>query len=213
MKYKAIVFDMDGVLVDERSSWMKAHRYFGVCNDNNWDAFNNGQIDYDEFMRRDIGLWTKNQKPVHLSQIHRALMPVKYIQGAEETVSRLARNYGLCIVSGGIDLMANHVGMQLGIATVYANGIEADEKGYITGEGISRVQLYKKERVLHDYCERNQISPEETIAVADSRYDKEILEAAGLGIAFNPHDDEIRKAADIVVESNNLKDLLKHVKC
>ena len=55
---------MDGVLTDIMSSWKYVHDYFGTCNDQSVDDYLKGEIDDLEFIRRDVSLWQKNDKPV-----------------------------------------------------------------------------------------------------------------------------------------------------
>jgi len=38
-----------------------------------------------------------------------------------------------------------------------------------------------------------------------------MFEVTGLSIAFNPEDDCTRNAADVIVESNDLRDILPHL--
>lgn len=70
MAFKAIAFDLDGTLVTERSSWWTLHRYFGTYEQSmqNMEFYEQGEITYDEFMKRDIGLW---KPPPHVSTIKR----------------------------------------------------------------------------------------------------------------------------------------------
>ena len=58
---RLVVFDMDGVLADTPSSWVYVHQAFGVNNRANLDLYLQCEIDYDQFMRRDIRTWGKVQ--------------------------------------------------------------------------------------------------------------------------------------------------------
>ena len=51
------VFDMDGVLVRQRSSWRIIHEAVGTSNEHSFRAYIRGEIDDEEFMERDIRLW------------------------------------------------------------------------------------------------------------------------------------------------------------
>ena len=59
MRYKLVAFDMDGTLVVVNSCWGVIHRHFGTQRGarENLRAYERGEIDYLEFMRRDIALW------------------------------------------------------------------------------------------------------------------------------------------------------------
>ena len=83
---KIIIFDVDGVLTEEASSWKAIHQYFGVDNTQNLNDFLNGRIDYDKFMRKDIALWPNK---THISQIEKILSGVKSVSGVKETIENL----------------------------------------------------------------------------------------------------------------------------
>ena len=59
---KLVVFDMDGVLTEYFSSWVRVHEHFGTDNDEALRLYMEGKIDDEEFMRRDIALWTPEMK-------------------------------------------------------------------------------------------------------------------------------------------------------
>lgn len=73
MTYKTVAFDLDGTLVTEKSSWWKLHQHFGTYTQSlaNMKDYEQGEIGYDEFMRRDIGLW--KPRP-HISTIKEVLL-------------------------------------------------------------------------------------------------------------------------------------------
>lgn len=207
---KIIIFDMDGVLTEETSSWTAIHQYFRVDNTQNLNAYMNGKINYKEFMRRDIATWPNK---THISQIEKVLSNLKVVPGAEETVKNLrVKGYNkIGLVSAGLDLLANKVGDRLGIDYILANGLKVDEKGYLTGEGICRVVLIRKDKVLNNLAKNLEIPLSNFIAIGDSKYDISMLKVAGLAIAFNPKDEEIKKVADVVIESNDIRKILDYV--
>ena len=53
-KIKIIVFDMDGVLVNIKSSWTIIHNEFNVDERETFRRYLRGEFDYLEFMRKDI---------------------------------------------------------------------------------------------------------------------------------------------------------------
>ena len=53
----AVVFDCDGVLASNGSSWQSIHESFGTENKEMFARFVNSEIDDDEFMADDVSKW------------------------------------------------------------------------------------------------------------------------------------------------------------
>ena len=142
----------------------------------------------------------------HIDAIAGALSDFEFYPNAKEVVQTL-RDEGIltAIISGGIDVLANQVGEQLGVDTVLANGMETDENGYLTGKGICRVDIRKKDAVLCALAKENGFLSRECVAVGDSKWDANFLAAAGLGVAYRP-DEELARVADRTIL--DLKELL-----
>lgn len=199
-KVKLVAFDLDGTLVKESSSWRKIHRYFNTT-DGEIQILNTylkGEIDYKEFMRRDISLWPK---PLHISQIRRVLLDYELADGSKEALEKL-RNLGVesAIVSAGIDILANDVARKLGIKYVIANGLEVDGGGFLVGEGIGRVDPLKKHEALAELLNKMRMKIENVMAVGDSRYDKSFLKYAGIGVSLRG-DPELAEVSDYIIDS------------
>ncbi len=211
MRYKLVAFDMDGTLIEEGSCWDIIHRRFGTraAADKNLEAWERGEIDYPEFMRRDIRLW---QPPPSISEIRESLSEFTLAPNAVEVVAGIyKRGYQAAIVTGGIDLLANEVAKQLGIGYVLANGLATDERGRLTGEGIFRVEPNRKHEALARLTGGLGLSLGECIAVGDSRYDINFLKHAGLGVAIGS-DMTLARVADVVVEDlAHFSHLLNHL--
>ena len=86
---KIVVFDMDGVLVDIESSWHFVHTAFNVSNQDNLKRYLRGEIDYKEFMKRDIRLWGN----IHINMVRKTLAKVPLMKGAKSTVIELTFPY------------------------------------------------------------------------------------------------------------------------
>ena len=198
MRYKLIAFDMDGTLVEEDSCWGVLHRHFGTQEGarRNLGAYERGGIDYPEFMRRDIALW----KPVPtLEEVRRVLTPHRLAPNVEQVVGEIRRRgYQTVVITGGLDLLAEEVVRKLGIRSVFSNGLAADEKGRLIGEGIFRVEPRFKHKVLAGLVDELGISLQQCVAVGDSKYDVNFLKHAGLGVAIGT-DSELARVADVVI--------------
>lgn len=199
MQYKLVVFDMDGTLVKEDSCWELIHRHFGVqkASSENLKTWKNREIDYPEFMRRDIALW--NPTP-HISKIKEILKDYRLPPKAQETMQEIQnRGYETAIISGGLDILAEMVAQELNIPHVFANGLETNEEGYLTGEGIFRVDPHRKSRNLDYLTKELGIKKDECVSVGDSVYDTDLFTESGMGIAIGDSE-QASKSADIIIE-------------
>ncbi len=203
--FKLVVFDMDGVLVDVESSWMFVHQAFGVDNEVNHLRYLRGEISYQEFLDSDISLWGR----VPLSLIEEILAKIPLMPGAEETLKAL-RSEGVktAIISSGLEPLAKRIQKKLSIDYVYANRLLIDGEGYLTGRGEAIVEPRRKLEVLEKLASSLGLKLSSCAVVGDSCFDAPMLKAAGLGVAFNPKDEEAEKAADLVIRGKNLRAVL-----
>jgi phosphoserine phosphatase len=212
LKYKFVAFDLDGVLVDTFSSWVWMHKHFNVNNDHSLHAYQRGEIDYLEFMRRDIALWLENQNDLTIADVAEILSTVPVIKGAKEVITKLKeQNVQTAIISCGIKVLANRIADDFGIEIVVANGIVADEKGRLTGEGTLEIELADKGKPLRELLEKYGIKKEESAAIGNSYGDAGMFQVCGLGIAFNPEDDITKETADVIVKGDDLREILKYL--
>jgi len=196
---------MDGTLVDVPSSWRVIHDYFGDHNDDGLRLFLANKIDDHEFIRMDIRVWWKHAPNLSVNDLERILASVPLMPGARELVEGLhARGARTAIVSGGLDVLARRVAGELGIEVALANGVRVDSEGLLTGEGIVRVPIHGKERVLAALQEQLGVTPEETASVGNSEIDVGLFRRSRMGVAFLPEDETVRLAASAVVTDHNL---------
>ena len=206
---RLVVFDMDGVIADTESSWVFVHRHFGVNNDHSLRAYLDGEIDDDEFIRRDIDLWMEKDPTLSTETIRSILSGVPTMKGAPETMAELrSRGIKTAIVSAGIDLLAQRMAVELRMDMFFANGFVADCSGRLTGDGVLNVSLAGKGERVEMIAGMLDIEKEEVASVGNSRYDVPMFDASGLGIAFCPEDDEVRRRADVVIEEKDLRAIL-----
>ncbi|MGA1872534.1 MAG: HAD-IB family phosphatase [Thermoplasmatota archaeon] len=198
-----VVFDMDGVLVRERSSWRLVHDALGTSNEDSFSAYMRGDIDDMEFMRRDISLWLQRGVTT-LSSVGDILRRATLMNGFEQCMTELRRSGAvLGMISGGLDLLANRLGEEGGFTHVSANGLSVDIHGNLTGEGILRVPLMDKGSILKR-LKGGKPDYDPVIAVGDSRVDIPMFQLSDLGIAFRPEYEDVAGSADVEVSDPDL---------
>ena len=198
MAYNIVALDFDGVLVKQESAWWTLHIEFGTYQESkfNLGAYENGEIGYGEFMKRDISLWGRRT----VGEVKDILLKYDLNPQAKSFIDELKKDgRKVVVVSAGIDLLVADAANKLGIKQFVANGLEADRNGYLTGSGIVRVDLMRKDLALKELIEREGGNLSEVAAVGDSKYDLAFLEASGLGIGFGEQSKS--KALDKVADA------------
>lgn len=210
---RLVAFDLDGVLVEQESSWVAVHRHFGVGNEESLHAFLRGEISDEEFIRRDVALWTAQRPRLTLDYIDEVLRrDLTLMPGARDTL-RALHDAGIhtAIVSGGLEPAAAHVADELGIPTVSANALHVDAQGQLIGTGLVRTPLADKATPLRNIAKSFGVPPGQVAAIGNSSPDISMFRACGLGIAFRPTDEYVTQFADVVVPGPSLADVLPHL--
>ena len=207
-----VFLDMDGTLV-HGSTWEVLHEHYGVSNETNWLRYQRGELDDHEFIKSDIALWRIDERPIHVDEIEDVLRRrTRIMDGAKGLVDALhARGVATCIVSGGLDLLARRVCLELGIDMYVANGLRLDDAGHVSGEGLVFIEIKDKGRITRQLREKLGVAKERTAAVGNSAYDVPMFREAGFGVAFNPSDHWVRRNARHVVEGTDLRGVVRHL--
>ena len=116
MSRKLVVFDCDGVLVENNSSWKMLHEYFG-SKDNKYFAelYKRGLITYLDWMKIDIALMISSWgKPISKSDIVQALSKARLRPSAKHVAEELKkRGHIVAVISSGVDLLVKSVCKEL----------------------------------------------------------------------------------------------------
>jgi len=204
-----VVFDLDGTLIKSRSSWGKVHEFFGTERKGTiaLAKYERGEMDYEEFMRRDVSAWPPG---ISVSVLERILSDFSLSEGAKECVQGLkTRSITMGVVSSGLDILAKMACDRLGLGSYVANGLELDSQGRLTGGVVPRVDLLKKDEALKKIAGDNGLRGEEVLGVGDTRFDVVFLRACGYRVVFRPRDID-RKALEEVAHYmiDDLRELL-----
>jgi len=125
------------------------------------------------------------------------------------TLCRTLNNLGypICLVSGGFVEVVRPLADELGVSAVRANALEVADgllTGRIAGPIVDRAG---KRAALEEFAAAFGIPMRRTIAIGDGANDIDMLQAAGLGVAFNAKA-SARDAADAAVNVPYLDSVL-----
>ncbi|MBO3757807.1 MAG: HAD-IB family phosphatase, partial [Candidatus Brockarchaeota archaeon] len=162
-KIKLVVFDLDGTLVKEKSSWRKVHEFFGTeeKGDEGLKLYVDGKISYEQFVAHDLSLWPRG---ISKSVFNYIFNKIPLNEGVREVVTEIKKRGKLvAIVSSGISLLAEKISNELNIDFFVANEILFDERGRSTGVGAAIVELNKKDKALLKILNKVSIKPMEVL--------------------------------------------------
>ena len=154
-----------------------------------------GELDFSESLHARVALL----EGLPESAIARVRERIQLTPGARTLCRTLHRlGYRIALVSGGFTQVIAPVAAGLGVSEVRANTLEIVD-GHLTGKVVGEIMDRPgKRKALEDLAVRFGIPRRRTIAVGDGANDIDMLEAAGLGIAFNAKP-IARQAADTSV--------------
>jgi phosphoserine phosphatase len=154
-----------------------------------------GELDFEQSLRERVKLLA-GVPATALDEVYDA---VQLAPGARTLVRTLRRlGYRFAIVSGGFTHVTDRLAADLGIHFARANELEIVDgqlTGGIVGEVVDRAA---KARALREFAAEVGVSEAATIAIGDGANDLDMLNAAGLGIAYNAKP-MVRDAADTAV--------------
>ena len=142
-----------------------------------------GEIDFKESFTQRVLLL----KGLDISVMKDIADHLPITEGADRLMSVLKRcGYKIAILSGGFTYFGEQLRRRYGIDYVYANELEIDENGKLTGRYIGDiVDGKRKAELLKLIAQVEQVNLAQTIAVGDGANDLPMISEAGLGIAFH----------------------------
>ena len=142
-----------------------------------------GEIDFKESFTRRVALL----KGLDVSVMKDIAEHLPITEGADRLMEVLKRcGYKIAILSGGFTFFGEYLQRRWGIDYVYANELEIDEEGKLTGRYVGEiVDGYRKAELLKLIAQVEKVNMAQTIAVGDGANDLPMIAASGLGIAFH----------------------------
>ncbi|WP_225732492.1 MULTISPECIES: phosphoserine phosphatase SerB [unclassified Nocardia] len=190
---RLIVFDVDSTLIQgEVIEMLAAHA--GVEDEVRrvTEAAMRGEIDFGESLRQRVATLAGLDESV----IEAVADRIELTPGARTTIRTLRRLGFRCgVVSGGFRQVIEPLAHELELDFVQANMLEIENgklTGRVTGEIVDRAF---KATALRQFAADAGVPMEQTVAVGDGANDIDMLNAAGLGIAFNAKP-ALRQVAD-----------------
>jgi phosphoserine phosphatase len=205
-RLRLAIFDLDGTLKRARDPYVYLHKRLGT-----WEAsqafFSKGlagELEYDEWLRLDAEMW----KGVSRATIEQLFRENPYLPGAQHTVRALKRaGVRVVVVSTGLRLHAEQVQAELGLDRVVANEIFFD-KERVTGRAKAHVPEGGKRQIVIQLQAEFGVGPDECLAVGDGTSDADMFPLARVAVAVNPSSEKARNAADLVLDTPDLRPLL-----
>jgi phosphoserine phosphatase len=163
-----------------------------------------GELDFAESLRERVALLAG----VAVSDVESVRDRLRLTPGARTFVRTLRRlGFHVGVVSGGFTVFTDRFVAELELDFAAANQLEVVD-GKLTGKLVGPiVDRAGKARALERFAEQFGVPLTQTVAVGDGANDIDMLEAAGLGIAFNAKA-ALRAAADTSVNLPYLDSVL-----
>ena len=193
---RLIVMDVDSTLIQgEVIEMIAAHAGQEAEVARVTEAAMRGEIDFEQSLRERVALL----EGVPASALDEVYESVVLAPGARTMVRTLRRlGYRFAIVSGGFTQITDRLAADLGIHFARANELEIVDgvlTGRIVGDVVDRAG---KAAALREFAAEVGVPLDAVIAIGDGANDLDMINAAGLGIAYNAKP-MVRDAADTAV--------------
>jgi phosphoserine phosphatase len=154
-----------------------------------------GELDFEQSLRERVSLLAGLPESI----FQEVFKEVRLTPGAK-TLCRVLKSldFHIALVSGGFVQVVEPIGQLLNVDHIQANNLEVVD-GKLTGKILGKVvDRAGKASALRQFAEDHHIPLSRTIAIGDGANDLDMLDAAGLGIAFNAKP-IVQSAADAAV--------------
>lgn len=168
------------------------------------EAAMRGEIDFATSLRSRVS----ELAGVPIASFGRVLARIEPTPGVHELIAAIHERGGVAaVVSGGFHEILDTVAPDLGVDVWRANRLAVSD-GILTGSVDGDiVDAAAKASALREWSLSYGVAPDATIAVGDGANDLMMMDAAGLGIAFNAKP-AVRLRADLVAGPVDLAQLI-----
>ncbi|MFD8622232.1 phosphoserine phosphatase SerB [Streptomyces sp. DSS69] len=193
---RLVVMDVDSTLIqDEVIELFAAH---AGCEDKVAEVTEQamrGELDFEQSLHARVALLAG----LDASVVDKVRAEVRLTPGARTLIRTLKRlGYQVGVVSGGFTQVTDDLKERLGLDFASANTLEVVDgrfTGRVVGDVVDRAG---KARLLRSFAEQAGVPLAQTVAIGDGANDLDMLNTAGLGVAFNAKP-VVREAAHTAV--------------
>jgi len=201
----AVIFDLDGVLLDSEAAWVKVKKEFTEETGGHWkeqaqwDMLGMSSIEWSRYMHDELGVPVPPEQissavADRLAQQYREQLPL--LPGALEAVRSLARQWPLGLASSSNRNVIDLVLQKAGLADAFEVTVSSEEVS--AGKPAPDVYL--------EAAKRLGIEPAECAAIEDSANGIRSAHAAEMAVIAIPNrdfppDPEALALADVVIDS------------
>jgi len=223
-KIKLIFFDMDGVLVDVAdynengrkvaiSTWNTVFEQAGIYHEHERlkEMFIKGSFSsYMEWTDEACRVLQKHglTRDKFMEIINSRLL----MNGAKETLRELKkRGYKTAVITGCFKTLAERTQKLLSLDYIIAHcELAFDDNGNLKEWRLIPCDFEGKVEYFNKQAKELNLKPSECAYIGDDVNDIPIFRKAGLSIAFNCQKEEVKKAAHIVIDKKDLREILQY---
>jgi len=184
----AVVFDLDGVLLDSEAAWVEVKREFTEDNGGRWkqsaewDMLGMSSTEWSRYMHDELGVpvppeQISSEVAGRLAERYRQRLPL--LPGAVEAVRSLARDWPLALATSSNRNVIDLVLEEAGIADAFAATVSSEE----VARGKPAPDVYL------DAARRLEVDPGACVAIEDSSNGIRAAHAAGMAVIAIPNRD------------------------
>jgi HAD superfamily hydrolase (TIGR01509 family) len=202
---QAVVFDLDGLLLDTEQVWDEVREELVRQRGGRWhdsaqaDMMGMSSVEWSSYMHDELGV---PDPPEEINRLVVERMLERYreelplVHGAVDAVRRLGEHWPLGLASSSNRPVIETALELMGVADLFDATVSSEE----VGRGKPAPDVYL------EAASRLEVSPENVVAIEDSANGIRSARAAGMGVIAvpNPHfppPDDVLAQADVVLDS------------